>query len=264
VSKITTLCVGCGFATYDGELLERGEKKQVGCAVNRIKAFEEANTEIELMPDNTFKIHRYCNMARHPKWVEKHGVNSVDVAFDECAVKIDIVIPFLSGMKLDDLYVTLNNVKQTEKVNRVSIEWYNKECSSVSMKEVLLFCKDELKSRFIIRNYKSEVSDVQILELINQAVSKLDGQYYTILMPGMIVLPDIFSLLNHAINIKLDQIILVKSTLGRPAIVHRLAHVKLGGNTREKTIYDVLQKYAAENGYENTIKTWDQLCSYRK
>lgn len=248
---LRTMCRGCCFAVYGEDSYQ-----QVDCAVGRLAQWVEKGVQVDEEEDGTYAINKYCNKARHPKWMQHYQENWVEQLDEEIFPKIDIIVPVMQGDTLEDVRRTLVSL-HCEKLNSLTVAIKN---DAVKATDIVQMCEDIQPIRYKVVSHVVRNQDIG--DTINQTVEKLEGSFYSVLRPGQIWHTKTAWELNKYINDELNSVVLIHADDKYPTLIYRLAHVQIGGNTPEASITELIEQRVKEDGQEYLIGRWSEICNH--
>jgi hypothetical protein len=227
--EIKTICRDCIFAEFNEEYT-----KQTGCKLNRLSKFAAAGLIKDLYDEKTglisVEIQRFCNACRNSEWASKYE-DPEDKLKKEIELRLDfIVIDNEKESWEDDIISSCKSlVNQTIKPRKIIILFYRSTKPIVSLREKIISLLKETNIKYEIVNVLRSVPNIN--NVIDEAITKSNSQYYTLCDAGDTIDNNFIEKLNKLLNEDLVQFSMIEPTEGRTGLtVQRLIHKLISGN----------------------------------
>ena len=272
--EVVTSCAACCFANYEG-------KTQVGCELGRIEKFQEKGTKVVEAEDGErefYLVHRMCNCYREEDWAEywKHKKKRV---LKENAVRINFIVPINDGDTIEDLQKTLVSIATQDDFEAIKVITMNNskhdnfdiihklhEVFGSYAEQTSYLNKSEEGTTFVGGIMVEKNQD--FWTVLEAAFDYATNGFYTIVDAGSVVAPDLLKKINNAINIELNQILMIEphdkdsySGLTVSCALHKYLSGSKDTTNFEisKPIYDKVKKIAQIQDFERLIVKWEDL-----
>ena len=214
--EVVTSCAACCFANYEG-------KTQVGCELGRIEKFQEKGTKVVEAEDGErefYLVHRMCNCYREGDWAEywKHKKKRV---LKENAVRVNFIVPINDGDTIEDLQKTLVSIATQDDFEAIKVITMNNskhdnfdiihklhEIFGSYAEQTSYLNKSEEGTTFVGGIMVEKNQD--FWTVLEAAFDYATNGFYTIVDAGSVVAPDLLKKINNAINIELNQILMIE------------------------------------------------------
>lgn len=270
-----TSCKDCIFAKW-GETPE-GKLEQIGCSFNdRLSIYKDTNkTEKKIDEEKEYyEIKTFCNACRNEEWVERYNVEDpYQKVTEEVSNQFDAVILFYSPVpsfgrnrkfaqeEIENAVVSV--VEQSLKPNKVIVAVYDE---GLNYQKII----SGVDKHFKKHNIKYELTRVlydnlKERDVIDQAVRRCDGSYYSVFKVNKDVPKDFFEKINNILNKDLIffSCIVPKEDELHGLTIQRRVHKLVGGNKasaygEETTVYfkveEKIKKLAEEQGVKHMVR----------
>mgnify|MGYP005818781965 FL=1 len=272
--EVVTSCAACCFANYEG-------KTQVGCELGRIEKFQEKGTKVVEAEDGErefYLVHRMCNCYREGDWAEywKHKKKRV---LKENAVRVNFIVPINDGDTIEDLQKTLVSIATQDDFEAIKVITMNNskhdnfdiihklhEIFGSYAEQTSYLNKSEEGTTFVGGIMVEKNQD--FWTVLEAAFDYATNGFYTIVDAGSVVAPDLLKKINNAINIELNQILMIEphdkdsySGLTVSCALHKYLSGSKDTTNFEisKPIYDKVKKIAQTQDFERLIVKWEDL-----
>jgi len=272
--EVVTSCAACCFANYEG-------KTQVGCELGRIEKFQEKGTKVVEAEDGErefYLVHRMCNCYREGDWAEywKHKKKRV---LKENAVRVNFIVPINDGDTIEDLQKTLVSIATQDDFEAIKVITMNNskhdnfdiihklhEVFGSYAEQTSYLNKSEEGTTFVGGIMVEKNQD--FWTVLEAAFDYATNGFYTIVDAGSVVAPDLLKKINNAINIELNQILMIEphdkdsySGLTVSCALHKYLSGSKDTTNFEisKPIYDKVKKIAQIQDFERLIVKWEDL-----
>jgi len=272
--EVVTSCAACCFANYEG-------KTQVGCELGRIEKFQEKGTKVVEAEDGErefYLVHRMCNCYREGDWAEywKHKKKRV---LKENAVRVNFIVPINDGDTIEDLQKTLVSIATQDDFEAIKVITMNNskhdnfdiihklhEVFGSYAEQTSYLNKSEEGTTFVGGIMVEKNQD--FWTVLEAAFDYATNGFYTIVDAGSVVAPDLLKKINNAINIELNQILMIEphdkdsySGLTVSCALHKYLSGSKDTTNFEisKPIYDKVKKIAQTQDFERLIVKWEDL-----
>jgi len=272
--EVVTSCAACCFANYEG-------KTQVGCELGRIEKFQEKGTKVVEAEDGErefYLVHRMCNCYREGDWAEywKHKKKRV---LKENAVRVNFIVPINDGDTIEDLQKTLVSIATQDDFEAIKVITMNNskhdnfdiihklhEIFGSYAEQTSYLNKSEEGTTFVGGIMVEKNQD--FWTVLEAAFDYATNGFYTIVDAGSVVAPDLLKKINNAINIELNQILMIEphdkdsySGLTVSCALHKYLSGSKDTTNFEisKPIYDKVKKIAQIQDFERLIVKWEDL-----
>lgn len=261
IDGIVTSCRDCIFAQYDGD-------EQAGCDFDRLDKFEVNGAEIVGQDDGHRRyclvVGRFCNACRHYEWGNRHPAKDWHaIVEEEFRVRCCFLIYADSRASREDVGASLDSVLDQGPVrpHRVAI-LLNGHPEPVTT--YLRMIRERgvdvpWEVRDVVVDHPGESIDYG--RAIDIGVQAIEGAtYYCVSRAGYRWPPDYLSVINHAINHKLDRVVaLLPDDDGNGLMMGVVLHNKLLHGNQGWPALDKLLQVARLEETGHMIKTWDDL-----
>lgn len=266
ISQIYTSCRECVFANYKNNT-------QIGCKLNKIEDYKNANIEVLDMYDDEGKEffiinERFCLFFRTKELMEKHPINTW-----EEIVKLQTKVPYnviLFLNKEDTLKDLKNSIKQIQNqeikpnlitiVNKQYLSYVDNPDKYIKPSKILEILSNSNIHKYSIKNiYDDDLIDRDLIDLCYDSNKDNPYPFYVVFKANKNIPEEFSKEFNSAILIKMLQLGFVKPIDDlHGMIVNKIAHKKHAGNSFGIPIEDKILKYE-QNG-NNFIFEAKDIC----
>ena len=200
--KIHTSCVDCIFSV-------KKENKQVGCELNRLEAFTVQGTEIVAAEDDDneyFVVGRFCTAYRKEGWVDPRK-DSIERVKEEYRLRCGVMVIMGQESTMPDAEKTILALLDDVEVNPEYIVVVNN--SKESHSEVISRLHHVVQDRCIFYAVKIRGGVATIEEALDHGFGQMKNGYFICFEAGHEPEKNILGFLNHSLNEKLKQILII-------------------------------------------------------
>ena len=258
-NEAETICRDCAFAIYE-------EQTQTGCSLGKIDKFEEQDTEILEVYDETDREFyvikgRVCVFWRAGDWKDKYeGRKDLeDIVNKETMIRMDANVYLDKNSTLKDLDKTVTSI-QKGILKPVQLTIIN----NGSRIEKMLLARVGMKSGFKwrVENIQDdgEADRHRSIDIAIRKTSAKDCNYYFVFDAGKAVPKDFISDINKSINIDMNRFLALKSKDGNGDVGQVHMHKQIGGN-RDKRFLDKIETTTRSQGCSHLLQDISKIVS---
>ena len=265
LSQIHTACKNCVFAKYE-------KNTQIGCKLNKIKDYENANIDVVEVTDNSQNFYvingRFCMFYRNEEVMKNYPKDNW-----EEITKLQTKVPY-HAMIIVNKDSTFSEIKKTMRMlkdqdtspNLVTI--INKQYSSyvkdpekyIAPSKLIDLLQNSEFHQFSMKNiYDDDMDDRALVDLVFDGSKSKPLPFYVVFESGFEIPLKFSEEFNNSILINMKQIGFVKPVDHiNGMIVNKTTHKKYSGNAFNVCLEDKMLKY--EENAEKYIFEVGDIC----
>jgi hypothetical protein len=228
-----TLCKGCIFAELTNQV-------QTGCQLNKLAKYQEIGKTFFNIETGYYEIETFCKTVRSEIWAKKQTEDLITAINKESANKFSIIV-IANEFQIDKLGATLSSLQKS------TFQPFEVVVIATAVTPICpdtrLFVLNKLVDSGLRYQYTELFSDISP---VDEAFTKIKGNYYTVLLCGDEVEPDLFNRANDVINDVKNQYLWLDSKF---PIISTFLHRILDGNKEEalKSKLDSIPHFKAKH-----------------